>query len=85
MFCFCFLFIFDDFCQTSYLKICPTDLFQFSGLLELAIDDQSEIGFSILQGTLPRQRIFVGFILKSTRDVYFCGFIHVTDSLDAGG
>jgi len=28
----------------------------------MAIDDQYEISFSSLQGTLPRQPIFVGFI-----------------------
>ena len=40
MFCPCFLFIcfflhFNDFCQTSYLNIYPTDRRQFSGLIEL--------------------------------------------------
>jgi len=28
----------------------------------MAVDDQSEISFTILQGTLPWQPIFVGFV-----------------------
>jgi len=38
----------------------------------MAVDDQSEISFSIPQGTLAWQLSFVGFI-------------HITDSMDAGG
>jgi len=31
------------------------------------------------------QPIFVGFSRKITYNMYFCGFIHRTDLLDAGG
>jgi len=55
--------IFNDFCQTTYLKIYCTDLCQILRVdRPVAVDDQSEISFSIPQGTLPWQPIFVGFI-----------------------
>jgi len=65
--------IFNDCCLTSYLKIFQTDLRQiFSVCTSIAVDDQSEISFSMPQGTLPWYPIFVAFI-------------RMTDSLDAGG
>jgi len=56
IFCCCFLFLFvsSDSCQTNYFKIYRTNLrqiFLFGGTT--AVDDQSEISFSIPQGTLP--------------------------------
>jgi len=57
-----FLF-FNDSCQTNYLEIYPTDLRQTVGFgRTTAVDDQSEISFSIPQETLPWQPNFVGFI-----------------------
>jgi len=39
---------FNDFCQTNYLKLYRTDLRQiFSVGRSLAVDDQSEVSFSI--------------------------------------
>jgi len=55
MFCFCFLFIFNDSCQTSYLKIYHTDLRQISGLVECGIT------FLISRGCCHGNQIFVGF------------------------
>ena len=46
--------IFNDSCQTNYLEIYPTDLRQTVGFgRTTAVDDQSEISFSIPQATLP--------------------------------
>jgi len=83
-FCCCFL-IFNDFFQSNDLNIYWTDLRQiFRNGKTVAVDDQSEIGSSITQGTLPWQPIF-GFVrmtfarwrLRAVRDV--------TYSLNAGG
>ena len=58
-----------DSCQTNYLKMHRTDLRQIFRVGRItAVGDQSEVSFSIPQGTLPRQPISVGFI-------------HATDSL----
>ena len=67
MFCFCFyLFIFIDSWQTSDLKIYWTDLCQiFRVARTMAVDGQSEIRFSILEGTLSWQPIFVSFIHRT--------------------
>ena len=63
MFCLCFLKIFNDFSQTDYLNIYQTDLRQiFRVGRTMAVNDQSEISFSISLVILPRQSIFVGFI-----------------------
>jgi len=52
--------VFNDFCQTNYLKIYWTDLRQMlRDGRTMAVGDQSELSFSILQGTLPWQPIFV--------------------------
>jgi len=54
----------------------------------MAVDDQSEISFSIPRGMLPWQPFVVNFIQGNKQDVNFCGtvgIIHRTDSLDAGG
>jgi len=58
--CFFLVYLFfNDFRQTNYLKICRTDLHHsFRVGRTLAMDDQSEIGFSIPQRTLPWQPIF---------------------------
>jgi len=51
MFCCCFVFIFNDFCPTNYLKIYLTDYRQiFRVHRTVAVDDQSENSLSILQG-----------------------------------
>ena len=57
-----FLF-FGNFCQSNYLEIYPTDLRLIFMIGEImAVDDQSEIiKFSIPQGTLPWQPVFLGF------------------------
>jgi len=48
----CCLFIFNDFCQTDYLKIYPTDRRQiFGAAIIVAVNDQSEISLLISQGT----------------------------------
>jgi len=63
MFCLCLKKIINDFCQTDYLNIYQTDLRQiFRVGRTLAVNNQSEISFSIPQVLLPRQSIFVGFI-----------------------
>jgi len=64
MVCFCFLFIsinFNDSRQTNYLEIYRIDRRQvFSGSRTMAVEDQSEISFSILRGgVLPWQPIFL--------------------------
>ena len=64
MFCFCFLFIFNDSGQTNYayLRIYRTDLrrvFRVGGTVP--VDDESQVGFSIPQRKLPWQPNFVGF------------------------
>jgi len=45
---------FNDFCQVSYLKIYQTDLHQIFrfGITVSVCDDQSEIAYSIHQGTI---------------------------------
>ena len=54
------LFVFNDSCQTSYLKVHRTDLHQIFRIeSNMPADDQSEISFSTLYGTLPRQPNFV--------------------------
>jgi len=55
-----YLFSFNDFCQTDYLKIDLRQIIRFDRTM--AVVDQPEISFSIPQGTLPWQPIFVGFI-----------------------
>ena len=46
--------LYNDSCQTNYLKIYGTDLRQFLRVGKTtAVDDQAEISFSIPQGTLP--------------------------------
>ena len=56
----------------QFCQIYPTDFCQiFRVGRTTAVDDQSEISFLIPQRTLRRQPVFVGFI-------------HRTDSLDAG-
>jgi len=45
-------------------SVCMADLREISGLVE-AEDNQSEISFSILQGTLPWQPVIVGFIHRT--------------------
>jgi len=55
-----YLFSFNDFCQTDYLKIDLRQTFRFDRTM--AVVDQPEISFSIPQGTFPWQPIFVGFI-----------------------
>jgi len=63
LFCCCFLFVFNDFYQANYLKVCWTSLQQiFRVARTVAVDDQSEFSFLISQGTLPWQPIFVGCI-----------------------
>ena len=51
----CYFFIyFDDSCQNSYLKMYQTDLRQIFKIgRTMAVDDQSEISFSIPTMTLP--------------------------------
>jgi len=52
--------VFNDYCQTNYFKIYRTDLRQiFRVGRTTAVDDQSEISFSILQRTLPQQPVLV--------------------------
>ena len=64
MFCFCFLFC-NNSCQTNYPKIYQTDLRQiFRVGKTTAVDDQSEVSFSILRGTLSWQPIY-GFVHKT--------------------
>jgi len=48
------LYIFNDFCQTNYLKIYQTDLYQI-GRVGRIMAVESEISLSIHQGTLPWQ------------------------------
>jgi len=43
-------------------QIYKTDLCQIFGVGRIAVDDQSEIGFSSPQGALLRQPFFVGFV-----------------------
>jgi len=65
IFCFrlYFLFIFNDSRQANYRKIYSTDLRQILRVIcrTLSVDDRSEMSFSIPQGKLPWQSIFVGF------------------------
>jgi len=56
----------DDSCQTCYLKIYQTDLCQIVTVgRSVAVDDQSEISFSVPQGILPWQVISVGCIHRT--------------------
>jgi len=49
-----FFIYFDDSCQNSYLKMYQTDLRQIFKIgRTMAVDDQSEISFSIPTMTLP--------------------------------
>jgi len=86
--------MFDDSCQTNYLNISyGTDLRQIFGVGKItAVEDHSEICFSIPQGTLPRQPIFVvGFIHTTEFRWHSLDCISVRQnssgrvSLDAGG
>jgi len=54
------VYYFNNFCLTSnYLHIYQTDLRQVCRVgRTLLVDDQPEISFPILQGTLPRQPFF---------------------------
>jgi len=54
-----FYFIyFSDFCQTNYLNVYRTDLHEICRIgWTLAVDERSEVIFSISQGTLPWQPI----------------------------
>jgi len=55
-----YLFVY-DFCQTSYLDIHRTDLCKICRIgRTMAVDEQSEICFSIPQGTLLWQPILWG-------------------------
>jgi len=66
LFCCCFLFIFNDFCRPNYLEIYRTELYQiFRVGRTVAVDDQSEISFSIPRGMLPWQPIFASFIRRT--------------------
>ena len=70
--CFACVYIFSDSRQISYLNIHRTDLRQiFTVGRTVAVDDQSEISFSIPRMSSPWQPIF--------------SFIYRIDSLDAGG
>jgi len=60
------LYILNDFCQTSYLNICPSDLCQIcTACRTMVVDDQSGISFSIRQWMLSRQPIIVGLIHRT--------------------
>jgi len=49
-----YLFIFNDSCQTNYLKIYKTDLRQILRVdRTMAVDDESEISFLVTQSTFP--------------------------------
>jgi len=66
MFCCCFLFIYLLLTIPFRPIIYRTDLRQiFRVGRTMAVDDQSEVSFSIPQGTLPQQPIFVGFIRRT--------------------
>ena len=55
--------MFNDSCQINYLEIGYIDLHQIFRVGRTpAVYDQHEITFSIPQGSLPWQPIFVGFI-----------------------
>jgi len=55
---FVYFFIFDDFCQTNYLNIYPTDRrLMFKVGSTTAADKRSEVGFSIPRGKFPWQPI----------------------------
>ena len=65
IFCCCFFFYFNDSFQICYLNIYTTDLRQICRFGKTVVaDHQSDISFSIPQGTLPWQPIFVGFIRR---------------------
>ena len=58
MFHSCLLVNFNDFCQTKYLKNYRSDPRQISRVgRTMAVDERSEVSFSIRQGTLPWQSI----------------------------
>jgi len=68
MFCCCFLFILTISVKPILKNLAyQTDLVQIVLVgRTMSVDDQSEISFfSILQGTLPRQPIFGGFIHRT--------------------
>ena len=49
-----YLFIFNDYCQSSYLKIYQANLCHILWVGKtIAVGDQSEIGYLVPQGTLP--------------------------------
>jgi len=55
-----FLDIFSDLCQTNYLKIHRTNLYEICWFgRSLAADERSEVNLSIPQGTMPWQPIFL--------------------------
>jgi len=64
VFCCCFLFSYHiiDSCQTIYLNIYRTLRQIFRICRTVFVDDQSEISFSIPQGTLQWRPFSVGFI-----------------------
>jgi len=77
--------IFNDLSQTSYLKIYRTDLRQFFRVgRTVAVDDQSKNSFFDPSWMFPRQPILL-VLSTLTQNIYLCGFIHRTDSVDAGG
>jgi len=61
-----FIFVMILFRPVTYLKIYQTNLCQiFRVGRTMAVDDQCEISILVLQGTLPWQPIFVGFIHRT--------------------
>jgi len=81
IFCCCFLFICNDFCQNNYLKIYQTVFGKFQGRQNVAVDDQCEMFFD-LSRDVSMATNFVDFI-HILRRCFFCGFIYRTDLLDA--
>jgi len=78
------VYILGDSCQTNYLKIYLTNNRRILRVgRTMAIDGPSEIRFSIPEGTLPWQPIFVLFIHRNTKIMSICGFIHRTNSQNA--
>jgi len=79
-----FFFIYNDSRQTNYFKIYRTNLRQiFRVDRTMAVDDQPEISFPSLKGLCHGKQSLL--VLSTENTQYFCGFIHRTDLLDAGG
>jgi len=78
-------FIYNDSRQTNYFKIYRTNLRQiFRVDRTMAVDDQPEISFfPSLKGLCHGKQSLL--VLSTENTQYFCGFIHITDLLDAGG